>query len=84
MVWQIKNVPTAASGVGIECIQAENGDYLVQTADGWKICTICGTTPASIASGIALMAMLIRDRGFEQGRKHVRHALGIDGFQENR
>lgn len=78
MVWKIANVPTAASGIGIECKPQENGDYLVQTAKGSAICTINGTAPASIASGIASMAMLIRDRGFEQGRKHIRHALGIN------
>lgn len=79
MVWNVTNVPTAASGIGIECKPTENGDYRVQDAEGWEICTICGTTPASIADGIASMARLIRDRGFEQGRAHVRRALGIDG-----
>lgn len=77
MVWQITNVPTAASGVGIECKPLENGDFRVQTTEGWEICMICGTTPESIASGIANALRLMRDQGFEHGRQHVRTALGL-------
>lgn len=79
MVWNVTNVPTAASGIGIECKPTENGDFRVQTSEGWEICTICGTTPASVADGIASAIRMVRDRGFEQGRQHVRTALGIAG-----
>lgn len=77
MVWQVVNVPTAASGIVIECTPLADGDYRVHTSEGWEICTICATTPASTASGIARAMSMVRDRGFEQGRKHVRDALGI-------
>lgn len=77
MVWKVTNVPTAESGIGIECQVTEQGDYRVQTTEGWEICTITGATPESIATGIASALQLVRDRGFEQGRKHVRAALGI-------
>ena len=79
MVWQVTNVPTKDSGIGIECKQTEHGDYRVQTTEGWEICVIYGTSPESIANGIASAISLVRDAGFEQGREHVRTALGIVG-----
>ena len=79
MVWKVTNVPTKGSKTGIECKPTEHGDYRVQTTEGWEICTICGTTPESIASGIASALSKVRDVGFEQGREHVRNALGIRG-----
>ena len=77
MVWQVVNVPPKGGNVGIECKPTEHGDYRVQTSDGWEICTICGTSPESIASGIASAIRMVCDVGFEQGREHVRAALGI-------
>ena len=79
MVWNVTNVPTRASNIGIECALTEHGDYRVQTTEGWEICTICGTTPESIASGIASALSEVRDVGFEQGREYVRNAFGIRG-----
>lgn len=77
MVWNVTNVPTAASGIKIECKPTEGGHFRVQTSEGWEICTIHGATPESIADGIASALSLVRDQGFEQGRQHVRTALGI-------
>ena len=77
MVWKVMNVPTRDSNIAIVCVPQENGNFRVQNSEGWEICTICGTTPESIASGISSALTKVRDIGFEQGRGHVRYALGL-------
>lgn len=77
MVWQVTNIPTSASGIGIEGVVTEHGDFRVQTSEGWEIVEISAGTPNAIARNIATVVRMARDAGFEQGRAHVRKALGL-------
>lgn len=79
MVWRIVNVPQKDDiHTLIECVPQDNGDFLVQTSSGWSICELCGSSPESLAREIASALTGMRDIGFEQGRRHVRMALGLE------
>jgi hypothetical protein len=78
----MNNLPTKKSGIDIiSCIrktpEGELLKYVIQDDHGWKICDIDITTPEDIAHQISLAIKDARDIGFEQGRAHIRKALGI-------
>lgn len=78
MVWQVVNLPTAASGTDIQCVYEEDTrSFRLQTGEGWRIADLTATTPQGLASEIASLVRIVRDQGFEQGRAHVRAALGV-------
>lgn len=78
MVWQVINLPTRASNNEIVCVYEESTQsYRLQTSEGWRIADLAATTPQGLASEIASLVRIVRDQGFEQGRAHVREALGV-------
>jgi hypothetical protein len=77
-MYQMINLPTKESESDIKCIQNEQGDFEVYDGDGWLICTLQNTTMDSLCTDIADAIRLARDKGFEQGRRYVRSALGIE------
>ena len=79
------HVPEKDSKFGINCKYDEDcNNFILHSTNPTGECrfsmfTICGTTPESICSDIARLAREMQKVGFEQGRKHVREALGIEG-----
>jgi len=57
-------------------VRANSRGFCVQDNQGTLICDINAATPEGIARQIAMMATEIQKTGFEQGRAHVRQALG--------
>lgn len=72
----IINVPKHGSEIGIKCTVPDE-DFLVVTTDGWRICEISGHSQTATADGIQQLATELLRIGFEQGRAHVRAALGL-------
>jgi len=76
------NLPVKDSNLEIKGVPWKNGKgeflgYLITDTHDWKICEIHDTTPEGVADQIATAIREARDTGFEQGRAHVRKALGI-------
>lgn len=72
------NLPRRTSKTEIVGTPLENGDFAIfakQDHFSVTICTICGTSPESIARGIADAIKNARDVGFEQGREYVHRAI---------
>ena len=80
----MKNVPNINSEFGIGCTYDKDCDrYIVHSInpDGSRRLTIgeiLGTSQESISNGITSLLINMREAGFEQGRKYVRDALGIE------
>ena len=75
--YHVTNVPRKDDPNGFECDPMEDGGFHLRTTDGTTIVHIESATAKGMASQIAHMATCIRDAGFEQGRAHVRKALGV-------
>jgi uncharacterized protein (DUF433 family) len=72
----LTNLPTKASGVTIQGKVTGIGNIRIFTSDGWTICELYTHHPQALADDIAEAIRMARDSGFEQGRAHVRAALG--------
>jgi len=78
------NVPEKDSKLKIGCSFTEaSGNFNVHSYNREGIrelsmFNVCGSSKASICSDIARLAREMQKVGFEQGRKHVREALGIE------
>jgi hypothetical protein len=78
----MNNLPTRESQVEIvsKLRKDPKGEllaYVVLDDHGYIICEINITTPEDIVHQIAVAIKEARDIGFEQGRKHIRKALGV-------
>lgn len=78
MVYDIRNVPLKGENIRIECTPNKNGDFIVHTSNGREICRISSCTQEGFADDIAKIMTRMRDIGFEQERRHVRLAIGLD------
>ena len=77
----MSNLPTKESGLDIigkirKNAQGEFLGYLIADSHEWKICEISAATPEGIVNQIAIAIKEARDIGFEQGRAHIRKAIG--------
>lgn len=78
------NIPPVDSEFSIGCdYNPDSNKYRVYQSysDGrcrYSISELYATTPESLASDIASIVRKARMIGFQQGRQHVREALGID------
>lgn len=77
----MSNLPTKESGLGIvgkvkKNSQGEFLGYLIADTHEWRITEIAAATPEGIADQIATAIKEARDIGFEQGRAHIRKAIG--------
>jgi hypothetical protein len=77
----ISNLPTRESGLDIvgkvrKNAQGEFLSYFITDSHEWKITEIMAATPEGIANQIATAIKEARDIGFEQGRAHIRKAIG--------
>ena len=77
----MSNLPTRESGLGIvgkvkKNAQGEVLSYLIIDSHEWKITEIMAASPESIVDQIATAVKEARDIGFEQGRAHIRKAIG--------
>jgi hypothetical protein len=65
------NIPTKASGITIQCKINDHEYHEFFTSEGWMIATCYSV------NDMARLVTEARDCGFEQGRRHVREAIGI-------
>lgn len=76
-IWEIKNLPVPGSAC-LQGVADENGSIRIANAEGWLVAEIsAGYSRQGVAERIARLLEDARDRGFEQGRAHVRRALGL-------
>lgn len=78
----MSNLPTKDGGLTLigkirKDAQGEVQSYLITDSHDWRVTEISVTTPEGIADQIAWAIKEARDIGFEQGRAHVRKALGL-------
>lgn len=75
---RVMNVPNINDKtVGIKVTVNAAGDYQVSTTDRWNITEVSGHSKESTASDIQSLLQEFLKIGFEQGRTHVRTALGL-------
>ena len=73
------NLPDKTTMTEIKCFVVEGRGFEVRTGDvGALICEIGALTPLQTADDIASAIYEARNIGFEQGRKYVRRALGVE------
>lgn len=63
---------------GEELVCKPDGDGFVLHNGEWLVCRLDAATPEGIAKQIAWLVKDAMDTGFEQGRRHVRAALGVE------
>jgi hypothetical protein len=73
----VSNLPAPDSKESIVCTYEGNGIYRVANSKGLEIHRMHSYVPEGLAEEIAILVRLVRNTGFEQGRSHVRRALGL-------
>jgi len=77
----VPNINDLSNGIGCS-FNKESNSYEVYVTDHvgnrkLSMGNVCASTPESISNDIACLLIDMRKSGFEQGRKHVREALGL-------
>ncbi len=74
---KLRNVPSIKNHLSTECEHRTHNYVVFNSTTGLTICEICTSTHRATAGDIACVLREMQKAGFEQGRKHVRDALGI-------